>query len=140
MHTFGGRNEAMSRSQFIRNERGQTIVEFALVLPLLAMLLLGIVQFGVVFNDYVSLTDGVRAGARKAVVSRQLADPVATAEAAVRGSADLSGDLQINVTASPRWERGADVTVTATYPYEISLLGLVVKSGRLRSSTTERLE
>jgi hypothetical protein len=32
------------------------------------------------------------------------------------------------------------VTVTATYPYRISLLGLVVKSGNLRSTTTERVE
>jgi hypothetical protein len=35
---------------------------------------------------------------------------------------------------------GADVTVTATYPYKISLLGLVVKTGRLSSTTTERVE
>jgi hypothetical protein len=32
------------------------------------------------------------------------------------------------------------VSVTATYPYSISLLGLVVKSGRLSSKTTERVE
>jgi hypothetical protein len=32
------------------------------------------------------------------------------------------------------------VSVTATYPYSISLLGMVVKSGRLSSKTTERVE
>jgi len=32
------------------------------------------------------------------------------------------------------------VTVRATYPYSISLLGMVVKSGRLSSTTTERVE
>jgi hypothetical protein len=32
------------------------------------------------------------------------------------------------------------VTVTATYPYDISLLGVVVKSGTLSASTTERVE
>jgi hypothetical protein len=32
------------------------------------------------------------------------------------------------------------VTVNAKYPYKISLLGLVVKSGQLSSTTTERVE
>jgi hypothetical protein len=37
-------------------------------------------------------------------------------------------------------EQGGDITVRATYPYEINLLGLVVKSGDLISETTERVE
>jgi hypothetical protein len=32
------------------------------------------------------------------------------------------------------------VTVTASYPYSISILGMVVKSGNLTSTTTERVE
>ena len=44
------------------------MTEFALVLPILLFLLLAIVQFGVVFNNYVTLTDAVRAGARKGAV------------------------------------------------------------------------
>jgi Flp pilus assembly protein TadG len=124
----------------IRNERGQTMTEFALVLPILALLLFGIIQFGITFNNYVTLTDATRAGARKAAVGRQVADPVGTAVAAVRSSAkDLKqGDLSVSVTSS--WQPGQDVTVAATYPYSISLLGMVVKSGRLRSETTERVE
>ena len=35
---------------------------------------------------------------------------------------------------------GEDVTVSAAYPYDISLLGFVVKSGDLTSTTTERVE
>jgi Flp pilus assembly protein TadG len=124
----------------IRNERGQTMTEFALVLPILALLLFGIIQFGITFNNYVTLTDATRAGARKAAVGRQVADPVGTAVAAVRSSAkDLNqGDLSVSVSSS--WQSGQDVTVAATYPYSISLLGMVVKSGRLRSETTERVE
>jgi hypothetical protein len=41
---------------------------------------------------------------------------------------------------SSTWDSGADVTVTASYPYSISLLGIVVKSGQLSSKTTERVE
>jgi Flp pilus assembly protein TadG len=124
----------------LKSERGQSLTEFALALPILALLLFAIIQFGIVFNDYVTLTDATRAGARKGAVGRQLADPAGSAAAAVRSSAaDLDqGDLNVSVTST--WQAGADVSVTATYPYSISLLGVVVKTGNLTSTTTERVE
>ncbi len=116
------------------------MTEFALVLPILLFLLLGIIQFGIVFNNYVTLTDAVRAGARKGAVSRQVANPTQATTTQVQAAAtDLkASDLGITVTST--WAQGSDVTVTATYPYTISLLGLVVKSGLMHSSTTERVE
>lgn len=130
----------MSRRKFI-NEQGQTMVEFALVIPILLVVLFAVVQFGVVYKDYVTLTDASRVGARKAAVSRHEANPAGAAEAAVRGSASGldQGELGVSVSATA-WEHGEDVTVTATYPYEIDLMGLVVASGQLESSTTERVE
>ena len=129
----------MNRRKQLRSEQGQTLVEFALVLPLLCLVVFAIIQFGVAFNDYLSLTDGVRAGARKAAVSRHEPDPVATTKTAVRNSAsDLTGDLRIEVKSD--WRHGDDVTVAASYPYQINLLGMVVHSGRLESKTTERVE
>jgi hypothetical protein len=44
------------------------IVEFALVAPLLFLLLFGIIEFGFVFNDYQSVRQGVRDATRSAVV------------------------------------------------------------------------
>ena len=116
------------------------MVEFALVLPILCLLLFGVIQFGIVFNNYVDLTDAVRAGARKAAVSRLAADPSGSAKQAVVNSA---GDITINpakVQVTSSWQPGEDVTVQASYPYSISLLGIVVASGDLRSKTTERVE
>jgi Flp pilus assembly protein TadG len=124
----------------IKNERGQTMTEFALVLPVLALILFAVIQFGIVFNNYVQLTDATRAGARKAAVSRQTSDPSGTAVAAVRASAKDLKQSDLNVTVSSTWQPTEDVSVTATYPYSISLLGMVVKSGRLSSKTTERVE
>jgi Flp pilus assembly protein TadG len=123
-----------------RNEQGQTMTEFALVLPILALILFAVIQFGIVFNNYVQLTDATRAGARKADVSRQATDPVGTAVAAVRASAKDLKQSDLNITVSSTWQPTADVSVAATYPYSISLLGMVVKSGRLSSTTTERVE
>lgn len=116
------------------------MTEFALVLPVLALVLFGVIQFGIVFNHYVTLTDAVRAGARKAAVGRHVADPVGSAIAGVRASAEDLDQTQLSVSVSSLWQQGQDVTVTASYPYEINLLGVVLKSGLLRSTTTERVE
>lgn len=124
------------------NERGQTFVEFALALPVLVVILFGIIQFGIAFHDYITLTDATRAGARKAAVSRFLpaGERTGAVVTAVRNSAPNlnQGDLTPSVSSS--WVRGTDVTVTATYPYEIRLFGIPVRDGTLTSTTKERVE
>lgn len=54
----------MKRFAGIRSEDGQSLVEFALVLPVLLLLATGILEFGLMFNQYLSLTDAAQAGAR----------------------------------------------------------------------------
>ena len=121
-------------------ERGQSMTEFAIVLPILIVLLFGIVQFGILFNNYVTLTDAARAGARAAAVSRQATNPVATATAAVQASASDLNQANLGVNVSSAWTPTAPVTVTATYPYSISLLGWVISSGTLTTKSTEAVE
>ena len=117
------------------------MTEFALVLPVLALILFAVIQFGIVFNNYITLTDATRAGARKAAVSRQDPNRDADVMDAVRSSAADLTDSKLSVSPpSSTWDAGSDVTVTASYPYSISLLGFVVKSGQLSSTTTERVE
>jgi Flp pilus assembly protein TadG len=137
----------MLKMKKIRNERGQTMVEFAMVAPLLLILLLGILQFGATFNRYLTLTDAVRAGARKGAVSRGVVDPKGACENEVLAAAGASpkqpGGLDPNdlsVSCSSTWSAGADVTVTATYPYSIKLLNLPIWSGNLSSTMKERVE
>ena len=116
------------------------MTEFALVLPLIVLLLFGVIQFGIAFNNYITLTDAVRAGARKGAVSRHLSNPDAAVESQVVGAATDLKAADLDVTVDSTWEHGEDVTVTATYPYSISLLGLVVSSGDLEAEATERVE
>ena len=133
----------LSRKIEIGSERGQSITEFALALPILALLLFAVIQFGIVFNNYVTLTDATRAGARKGAVARRLPNPAGSCVKAVQDSAGaLSQKTGFNASCTPlsNWDPGSDVKVTASYPYQISLLGMVVKSGTLSSTTTERVE
>ena len=115
------------------------MVEFALVLPVLLVVLFGIIQFGITFNHYLSLTDSVRAGARTAAVSRMSANPTLDTVNKVKASTDLD-PTKLTVTVTSTWQHGDDVVVKATYPYSISLFGFVVSSGNLSSTTTERVE
>ena len=116
------------------------MVEFTIILPILLVLILSIAQFGIAFNNYVTLTDSVRAGARQAAVGRSLPSPDTATIAKVRASAADLDQTQLNVTVTSSWTAGSDVTVTATYPYSINILGWSVASGNLTSRTTERVE
>ena len=51
-------------ANFVRVEDGQNIVEFALLLPVLMWILMGIIQFGFIFAIYITLNNAVREGAR----------------------------------------------------------------------------
>lgn len=52
------------------SDRGVALVEFALVAPVLFLVVFGIVEFGMGLNDYQSLRQGVREGARQAAVQQ----------------------------------------------------------------------
>ena len=124
----------------LSSQKGQSLTEFAIALPILILLLFSVIQFGIIFNNYVTLTDATRAGARKAAVSRQLANPSAATIQAVRDSASDLNQTDLNVTVTSDFTAGSDVTVTATYPYSLKLIGLPIKSGWLSSTTEERVE
>src|SRR5437763_3966436 len=117
------------------SESGQAAVEFALVLPLLVVFLLGIVEFGIAFSHYLTLTDAARVGARKAITVRIGGTTPDGAKQAVRDAAGGldQGHLDVNVNDSDWRTAGSQITVTATYPYTINipLLGMSLVSGTL---------
>lgn len=60
--------------KLIKNEKGQSMVETALVLPLVILLLLGIFDFGWLFYNKLQVENCVREGARYAAVSYDVKD------------------------------------------------------------------
>ncbi|MBE3092327.1 MAG: pilus assembly protein [Chloroflexi bacterium] len=54
--------------KILSGEKGTSAVEFAIILPILVMLVFGIIQFGLVFNKYIAITHAAREGARLAAV------------------------------------------------------------------------
>jgi Flp pilus assembly protein TadG len=129
------------RRLHLRHERGQSLVELVVGLPMLALILVAILQFGIVMHDYVEVTDAARAAARKASVSRK-SDPRAAAEDAARESAKGldGGRLGVEVTPDGVGRRGDPVAVEVSYPYEVDLLGIVFQRGTMTFRATARMQ
>jgi hypothetical protein len=63
-------HEVQSPVQSIwQDKRGQDLVEFAIILPVLLLLLLGIIQFGIIVMQYNSVANAARMGAREGIVN-----------------------------------------------------------------------
>jgi Flp pilus assembly protein TadG len=101
-------------------ERGQTFVEFAFILPFLVFLILGIIQFGRGFHDYITITDAARVGAREAAVHRTTACSSATTKINSMGVIPPGSTVGCT-TSGPNV--GDQVTVTVTSSFSVGLPG-----------------
>jgi Flp pilus assembly protein TadG len=99
-------------------ERGSAAVEFALLLPILLLLLLALVQVGVLARDSLLLAQASRAGAREAAVQ---ASAVAVDDA-VRAAAVGLDPERLSVDVSWSGTRGSPVTVSVAYEAPIASL------------------
>jgi Flp pilus assembly protein TadG len=96
------------------SERGAAAVEFAIVLPVLLALLLGIMEFGRAFNTQMSLTNAAREGVRVMAISNdKAAAKAATKNAAVSLNPAL---IDSNISFShPSCTPMQQMTVTINY-------------------------
>ena len=118
-------------------ERGQATVEVALLLPLLALLLLAVIQVGLVVRDQVLITHAAREAARAAAVDPQAAVAREGAVAATRLDPD-----RLRVELSGSTEPGGRLTVTVRYraPTAVPLVGALVGDRTLVAEATMRVE
>ncbi len=63
-----------------KGSRGQSLVEFAFVMPLLMILVFGIIDFSMGLRSYISLTNATREGARYGAVGNTLGGPLGTCQ------------------------------------------------------------
>jgi Flp pilus assembly protein TadG len=98
-------------------DAGGVAVEFALVVPLLLVILFGIVEFGFVFNTQIALTQAAREGVRREALGFD--DAEATAQAAVLGSALRGGATASLTQVCPDDPTGTDeARMLVTLDYE----------------------
>lgn len=97
-----------------KGEDGQAMVEFALVLPIFLLILCGIIDFGWLFYNQLSLNNACREGARYAVVNTAEDLSVQAIEAHIENATTtvFANDVQIEVIySSPLDPTSGDVTV-----------------------------
>ena len=120
-------------------ETGSAVVEFALVLPILFLVLLAAVQVGLLARDQLLLTQAARAGAREAAVTL---DDSVVRQAAIGAAPSLDpGRLQLRIDRSG--SLGTAVTVVIDYgsPVAVPVAGwLLPDTIELRASSTMRQE
>jgi Flp pilus assembly protein TadG len=130
-------------------EAGTSVVEMAIVLPLLLLLVFAIGDFGIAYTRWVSLTNAAREGARVGVVFRNPCD-AATVESQIRAtvasfanSSGLDGaTISTNIVGACV---GTDtqLTVTSTAPYNylaLSALAGLAPTINLSARTVMRNE
>jgi Flp pilus assembly protein TadG len=135
-------------------QHGAAVVEMVLVLPLLLVLLLGMLDFGRVYNYWIDETHLANEAARYAVVDKN-PGPGGTLQESVRGEADTAELREGGTAAVPNpvevcidFPNGSSnvgdpvrVTVTATYNFMSFLTGRTgVASKEIRATSTMRLE
>jgi hypothetical protein len=162
--SWSGRQRAPGEAQ-----SGQALTEFALVLPLFLLVILGIFKFGVAYNNYLTLTDAVRSGARQLALDRgaggglpsaPCTDAIGRVQSAAEGldQSSLTVTVFADATTSPSDSFVSDgpssgsgtcdtmisgdaATVSASYPCDATIFGIDFAPGcHLTASATERTE
>lgn len=132
----------MSRAPRQPRERAQAMVEFAVVAPILFLLVIAIIQIGYVFGKQLDLKSATADGARRAAVSINALDGRTLARATVQQQITLTDPSRVNVevTPAPPWEHGQTVTVRTRVNHAYSIFGVSAWSGDLRAESEIRVE
>ncbi|MGB9866548.1 MAG: TadE/TadG family type IV pilus assembly protein [Bacillota bacterium] len=137
------------------SQRGQAMVELALVLPIVLVLLFGVMTFGIAVNTKIATATAAREAARDYAVNKSVSDAVDRARSLLRAALPVS-DAEFWQSFDPNRDvsvevSGGYVTVTVTYHQPVYVPGLLTvlrgsrlgdASGRLAlsSAATFRLE
>lgn len=130
---------------FRRDQRGTAVVEFALVAPILFLLVFGILDFGRALNYYNQLTQLSGQGARAAVVNN---NPDGTGPASgmsiqnqlvnTYATGGIKNGIQACITNASAPAAGQPVTVRTSYKFSfLPLIGAVVGSPTITLTATQ---
>lgn len=129
-----------------RGERGVALIEFAIVMPLLFLLIFGIIEFGWAFFQQLDVRHGAREGARLAAVDFQStgapADQVGEIVAETCDRMDSGDNVSIQITQLGGNVVGQNFEITVTKPLDqlTGFLGPFLDSITLRSHVESRIE
>jgi Flp pilus assembly protein TadG len=138
----------------VSSEKGSSLVETAIVMPLLLLLMTGIFSFSMVIYQKLQLAEAVSTGARFLAIDRGDNDPCAATATKIYNAAPgltkskitlsfvLNGTTYSGATCSgtTNMVSGATAQVTATYPCSFTVYGANFGACSLSSSTSEAIQ
>lgn len=150
----------------MRNERGQSVIEMALTLPLLLLVVFGIIDFGFMFQRYEVVTNAAREGARLGVLPDYTATEAQNRALDYLKASGLNGTVRtcggtevtntmcaemttatVAVVGSTPTKNVNQVTMIVEYDHEHSFVGPIIRlfgtswgTIRLRAASSMRSE
>jgi Flp pilus assembly protein TadG len=129
--------------EYKRKEKGQSLVEFVLILPVLLIILAGVLDLGRLYFAYVAVTDAAAEGAAYAAIYPDDSDGVKDrAQAASGGLVEIDRSLVL-IDPPPTVASGAPITVTVSYTFTLAtpFISAMVPDGvlMLRAVATEAI-
>jgi len=104
----------------LKNQKGQALVEFAIILPIIMLLIMGIFQFGMMLNAYITIENASREGARAGIIGSSDAG----IETLIISTSPSLEPERLTVTITPNEISrisGGTLTVKVTYNYELTV-------------------
>lgn len=128
-----------------KNQQGQTLVELALILPILVILLMCTIEFGRIFFTYLTVTHASREAARATVIHTGQDDAFIKQKVELTASWLKPDKLIIEVTPASPANRttGVPLTVSVKYPVDLYtplLSDIMPNPFFVQAQTTMRIE
>ncbi|MCG1011539.1 pilus assembly protein [Tepidanaerobacter sp. GT38] len=113
--------------KFVKTERGQTLVELALVLPIIILILFGTLEFGRIFHSYIVITNAAREGARLGALGKSDEEIISR----IREASPLyQADTRLRIIRLEPNEsaRNSGVPLTVEVAYDVELVTPIISS------------
>jgi Flp pilus assembly protein TadG len=126
----------------LKNQEGQALVEFALILPILLLLVMGILQFGMMLNSYLSIENASREGARAGIIGRSDTE-IKNTVISTSPSLDPNNVIVTITPTEANRKSGETLTVKVTYNFilTVPIISSLFNNGiELNGQTSMRVE
>lgn len=124
------------------SDRGAGLAEFALVLPVLLIILFGIIEFGLAWSRSQAVTAAAREGGRLASLSSTTTADVSTRVTAALGATSFDPPPQVSIIPAGgcAGREGESVTVVVEAPHRIAIPFVIDRQMMLTGQAVFRCE
>jgi Flp pilus assembly protein TadG len=142
------RRTVVRAARRICDQRGQALVEFAVLAPVLVLILVGVIQVGSWLFSDMSLSSATREAGRLLSTSKDDANITQDVKNRLVQNLDSGIDpSQVTVDynpepagSTPQWASGTTVTMTVTYPDQLNVMGVALGASNMTTSAQVRIQ